>query len=109
MLGGKKYNYESSAMIAYFKNIYRKELASTSVINNRGNSFKIDSKFILADRANQLEILTSATYGELSLLDNKINEITKNQWQTDKSFEFMSSKLLEVVATVKSLAKKPKH
>jgi hypothetical protein len=27
--GGKKYNYESSAMIAHFKNVYRKELAGT--------------------------------------------------------------------------------
>jgi hypothetical protein len=79
MPGGEKYNYESSAMIAYFKNIYRKELAGTRVVYNSENSFKINSEFILTDRADQLEILPSATHGELSLLDNKINAITKNQ------------------------------
>jgi hypothetical protein len=78
--GGKKYNYESSAMIAHFKNVYRKELAGTRVIHDGGNSFKIDSEFILADRADRLEILPSATHGELSPLDNKINAIAKNQW-----------------------------
>jgi hypothetical protein len=81
--GGKKYNYESSAMIAYFKNIYRKELAGTRVIYNGGNLFKINSEFILADGADRLEILLSATHGELSPLDNKINAIAKNQWRTE--------------------------
>jgi hypothetical protein len=83
--GGKKYNYESSAMIAHFKNINRKELAGTRVIHNSGNSFKINGEFILADGADRLEILPSATHGELSPLDNKINAIAKNQWQTERS------------------------
>ena len=60
--GGKKYNYESSAMIAHFKNVYRKELAGTRVIHDGGNSFKIDGEFILADGADRLEILLSATH-----------------------------------------------
>jgi hypothetical protein len=78
MPGGKKYNYESSAMIAHFKNVYRKKLAGTRVIHDRGNSFKIDSEFILADGTDRLEILPSVTQGELSPLDNKINAIAKN-------------------------------
>jgi hypothetical protein len=85
MPGRKKYNYESSAMIAHFKHIYRKELAGTRIIHNRGNSFKIDSEFILADRADRLEILPSATHGLLSLLDNKVNAIVKNQWRIKRS------------------------
>ena len=83
--GGKKYNYESSAMIAHFKNIHWKELAGTRVIHDGGNSFKIDGEFILADGADRLEILPSATHGELSPLDNKINAIAKNQWRTERS------------------------
>jgi hypothetical protein len=55
--GGKKYNYESSAMIAHFKNVYRKELTGTRVIHDGGNSFKIDGEFILANGADRLEIL----------------------------------------------------
>jgi hypothetical protein len=81
--GGKKYNYESSAIIAHFKNVYRKELAGTRVIHNSRNLFKIDSEFILTDGADRLEILPSATHGELSPLDNKINAIAKNQWRTE--------------------------
>jgi hypothetical protein len=80
MLGRKKYNYESSAIIAYFKNIYKKELAGTRVIHNGRNLFKINSEFILTDGADRLEILPSTTHGELSPLDNKINAIAKNQW-----------------------------
>ena len=83
--GGKKYNYESSAMIAHFKNVYRGELAGTRMIHDGGNSFKIDGEFILADGADRLEILPSATHGELSPLDNKINAIAKNQWRTERS------------------------
>ena len=71
--GGKKYNYESSAMVAHFKNVYREELAGTRVIHDGGNSFKIDDEFILADGADRLEILLSATHCEMSPLDKKIN------------------------------------
>jgi hypothetical protein len=84
-LGRKKYNYESSAMIAHFKNVYHKELARTRVIHDGGNSFKIDGEFILADGADRLEVLPSVTHGELSPLDNKINAIAKNQWRTECS------------------------
>ena len=54
------------------------------MIHDGGNSFKIDGEFILADGADRLEILPSATHGELSPLDNKINAIAKNQWCRDE-------------------------
>jgi hypothetical protein len=69
-------------MIAHFKNVYCKELVGTRVIHNSGNLFKINSEFYLADGTDRLEILPSATHGELSPLDNKINATAKNQWQT---------------------------
>jgi hypothetical protein len=72
-------------MVAHFKNVYREELAGTRMIHDGGNSFKIDGEFILADGADRLEILPSATHGELSPLDNKINAIAKNQWRTERS------------------------
>jgi hypothetical protein len=65
-------------MIAHFKNVYCKELVGTRVIYNSGNSFKINSEFILTNGVDRLEILPSATHGKLSLLDNKINAFTKN-------------------------------
>jgi hypothetical protein len=76
---GKKYNYKNNAIVAHFKNIYQEELAGTQVIHDSGSSFKIDSKFLFADRANYLEILSSVTYRELFPTDNKINVIAKNQ------------------------------
>ncbi len=51
MPGQKKYDYESSAMTAHFKNVYRKELAGIQVIHDGRNRFKIDSEFICADGA----------------------------------------------------------
>lgn len=82
--GKKKYDYESSDMIAHFKNVYRAELTGTRVIHDGGNSFKIDGEFILGDGADRLEVLPSATHGELSPLDNKLNAIAKNQWRTER-------------------------
>ena len=60
------------------------------MIHDGGNSFKIDGEFILGDGADRLEILPSATHGELSPLDNKINAIAKNQWRTERSGEDFS-------------------
>ncbi len=82
--GKKKYDYESSEMIAHFKNVYRAELAGTRVIHDGGNSFKIDGESILGDGAERVEVLPSATHGELSPLDNKLNAIAKNQWRTER-------------------------
>ena len=82
--GKKKYDYESTDMIAHFKNVYRRELRGTRVIHDGGNSFKIDGHFILEDGADRLEVLPSATHGELSPLDNKLNAIAKNKWRTER-------------------------
>jgi hypothetical protein len=49
--GGKKYNYESSAMVAHFKNVYREELAGTRVIHDGGKASKLMvSSFLLMER-----------------------------------------------------------
>jgi hypothetical protein len=82
--GAKKYSYETSDMLAHFKNVYRKELAGTRIMHDGGNSFKINGEFILADGANRHFVLPAATHGELSPLDNMVNAIAKNKWRTER-------------------------
>lgn len=82
--GAKKYNYETSDMLAHFKNVYRKELTGTRILHDGGNSFKIGGEFILADGADRHFVLPAVTHGELSPLDNKVNSIAKNKWRTER-------------------------
>jgi hypothetical protein len=77
-------------MIAHFKNVYRKELSGTGILHDGGNSFKFDGEFILEDGADRHVVLPTATHGELSPLDNRVNAIAKNKWRTERSGEDFS-------------------
>ena len=80
----KQYCYESAAHVAHFKGIYRRELRGTRVLHDDGNSFKINGELILADGADRCVVFPPVSHGELSVLDNKLFAVAKNQWRTER-------------------------
>jgi hypothetical protein len=78
------YCKESSDQVAHFKDQYRAELRGTRVFHDTGNSFKIRGEYVLADGADRHMLFPPMTHGELSVLDNKLFAVAKNQWKSER-------------------------
>lgn len=80
----KQYCAEATDKIAHFKHVYYDELEDCRIIHDDGNSFKKDDELIFDEVADRVVVLPSVCHGELSVLDNKLFAVAKNQWRTER-------------------------
>jgi transposase len=80
----KSYCKESQAQVAHFKRVYGRQLQGARVLHDDGNAFKKDGELMLADGADRCVVFPPVTHGELSVLDNKVFAVAKNQWRTER-------------------------
>jgi hypothetical protein len=80
----KSYCRESAAQVATFKALHRKKLRGARIMHDDGGSFKKDGEYVLADGADRHIVFPSVSHGELSVLDNMLFAVAKNQWRTER-------------------------
>lgn len=80
----KTYCKESMDQVAQFKRLYASKLRNARILHDAGNSFKKDGVEILEELANRVVVFPPVTHGELSVLDNKLFAVAKNQWRSER-------------------------
>jgi hypothetical protein len=81
---GSKYCKEAQYQVSHFKVLHRRQLRGTRVLHDDGCAFKKDHELILEDGADRCIVFPAVTHGELSVLDNKLFAVAKNQWRTER-------------------------
>lgn len=84
------YCKESLDQVAEFKNRYRSRLRGCRILHDAGNSFMRNGVDILEEEADRVEIFPSLSHGELSVLDNRLFAVAKNQWRSERGSGDMS-------------------
>jgi hypothetical protein len=67
--------------VVKFERRNRDALRGAHVLVDASRVFKLDSNQIIAGSARRVEVMPAAQYGELSVLDNKVNAVAKAQWR----------------------------
>ncbi len=79
-----KYCKECQAQVVEFERRNRGVLTGARVLHDQGGSFKMDREFILAERSQKVIPFPAEQHGELSVLDNKLNAVAKQQWRNNR-------------------------